>query len=207
MTNYPDEGYIKFEIYWEKIRPFPVAVLQQLIDCRNQMFREKLIGFDPEEKVGYGNISNRIAGTNSFFISATQTGHIPEADKKHFVKVTETHPEKNQLKCEGPAKASSESMTHAAIYSALPGCNAVIHVHHSGLWSMKHFPITSESIRYGTPEMAAAVAQTVRVMNKKNQNILVMKGHQDGVIAYGPTLKETVDILLSELYKISSIGS
>jgi L-ribulose-5-phosphate 4-epimerase len=36
---------------------------------------------------------------------------------------------KNSLTCQGQVKASSKSLTHAAIYAANPRVKAVIHVH------------------------------------------------------------------------------
>lgn len=201
--TYPDEGYIKFTLQWKKTAPFSEEELATLIHHRDLLFREGLIGFDREHQVGFGNISQRITGTNMFYISATQTGHIPRSNAEHFAKVISANSATNALSCQGPMKASSESMTHAAIYTALKGCNAVIHIHHSRIWLADELPFTDESIPYGTPEMAEAVSQLVKKMNDRQQQVLVMKGHKDGIIVFGNTLEDAARALFTETPKHS----
>ena len=197
--TFPDEGYIKFDLKWEKKQAFSHNSLERLISMRDKLYKEGVIGYDKELGVGYGNISERISGTNTFYISATQTGNIVTTHPEHYVKVISAHPETNELNCEGPAKASSESMTHAAIYAALPECNAVIHIHHAELWQNKKLPYTGEKIPYGTPEMAQAVRALVKIMNTEKNNVFLMGGHRDGVISFGTSLENAAEYLHSEL--------
>ena len=127
--NIMDEGVIKFNCNWQQ-GELPAGIdLTALLQTRNELFRLGLIGYDETEKVGYGNISFRTNG-NQFVISGTQTGHIARLSKNELSWVTETIIATNTVYCSGPAKASSESMTHAAIYQLVQGANAVIHVHH-----------------------------------------------------------------------------
>jgi len=62
----------------------------------------------------------RIRGGNQFVITGSATGEIPELEPGHYVKVNSFNIEDNAVQCVGPLKASSESLTHAAIYSADP---------------------------------------------------------------------------------------
>jgi len=70
----------------------------------------------------------RIRGGNQFIITGSATGEIPELEPGHYVKVTSFNIDDKCVQCVGPLKASSESLTHAAIYLADPDSNAVIHV-------------------------------------------------------------------------------
>jgi hypothetical protein len=57
------------------------------------------------------------------------------------------------------ALASSESLTHAAVYSGDGAAGAVIHCHADALWQrlVGRVPTTSAEVAYGTPEMAGEV--------------------------------------------------
>ncbi len=106
---------------------------------------------------------------------------------------------KNSVTCKGPAKASSESLTHAMLYDLLPDIQAVIHVHHKALWDqlLNQVPTTSKRIPYGTPEMAFEVKKLFEVSDLKNKKIFVMAGHDDGIITFGKDLAEAAAILFS----------
>src|SRR5207302_7619303 len=111
--------------------------------------------------IGYENISVRLANGREFAITGSATGGVEKLTPAHFAKVTGYDFDRNWLRCEGPIVASSESMTHAAIYEAEPRAGAVIHVHHLELWKrlLHNAPTTPEEIEYGTPAMARAVRQ------------------------------------------------
>jgi ribulose-5-phosphate 4-epimerase/fuculose-1-phosphate aldolase len=94
--------------------------------------------------------------------------------------------------------ASSESLTHAAIYDCTKETNAVIHVHHKEKWtSLLHKAATTNtSIPYGTPEMAYAI-QDLIVKNKIGAHkIIAMGGHEEGLIFFGRTLEEAALTIL-----------
>ena len=66
---------IKFKFTLKKAPPLDEGSYIELEKWRIILFKMKLIGEYPIEKVGYGNISRKIAGTeNEFIISGTQTG-------------------------------------------------------------------------------------------------------------------------------------
>ncbi len=99
-------------------------------------------------------------------------------------------------------KPSSEALSHAAIYKALPNINYVFHVHSSGIW--KHadtlnIPVTSPEIAYGTVEMAEEITRLCQTDALKNGGMLSMGGHQDGVIAFAATAAEAGTALVKSL--------
>lgn len=192
-----DEGVILFNCHWQE-GPLPSGMdLSDLLAVRNRLFELGLIGFDQAEQVGYGNISKR-ANDGNFIISGTQTGHIPVLDDTQLSYVTDVDIVQNTLYCTGPAKASSESLTHAAIYNQFADAHAVIHVHHHQLWLhlMNQVPTTMANIGYGTTAMAGEIARLAAQHHLEKEKILVMSGHQDGIICFGDSLANTYDLLL-----------
>ena len=139
--------------------------------------------------IGYGNISVRLNSWKEFYISGSKTGNLAKLDNSHFSKVLEVYIGENSLKCTGPIIASSESMTHAAVYKANKSIGAVIHIHSKPLWDKHKFilPTTAEEIPYGTPEMAEAVYDLVREMG--SEGTLIMAGHEEGIISLGLNLE------------------
>ena len=111
-----DEGYIKYSCIWIKSAPISDKGLIGINIWRQKLFALGLIG-SYEDDIGFGNISIRVRNSSQFIISGTQTGHIPFLKNYHYTLVTSFNIEKNSLTCQGPIKASSESLTHAAIYA------------------------------------------------------------------------------------------
>jgi hypothetical protein len=65
---------------------------------------------------------------------------------------------------------------------------------------MYKVPTTNPKVQYGTPEMYYEVIKLYdRTMLEKK--ILVMAGHEDGIISFGKNLKEAGDIILYYLNK------
>jgi L-ribulose-5-phosphate 4-epimerase len=89
-------------------------------------------------------------------------------------------------------KASAESLTHAAIYEALPEVGAVVHIHCFELWKklLNNYPTTSKEIEYGTPEMALAVQILSAGMENSEEKIIIMGGHREGILAFGKNLED-----------------
>lgn len=196
-----DEGYIKYQIEWKK-GPAPASAhLGDLLACRNRLHSRRLIGYNAELGVGFGNISIRDGKTERFFISGTQTGHLFPLKADHCTQVTRADIPRNQLQCLGPLKASSESLTHAAVYAANPLIGAVIHVHHLEHWQrlLYQLPTTPTEIPYGTPEMAEAVKRLFVETSLAHKGFFVMGGHQEGMIAFGPDVLTAEEELLSVL--------
>ncbi|NOX71196.1 MAG: class II aldolase/adducin family protein [Candidatus Micrarchaeota archaeon] len=194
MTN---DGYIKFNIKWIKAKPLPESVIRELNKWRRKLFDAGLIGMY-ESGIGFGNISMRIPGTNEFIISGSATGGIENLTAEHYARVTEVDHEKNSLVCVGPIKASSESMTHAAVYDSDHSVNAVIHVHNLRMWKMllDRVPTTSKEATYGTPEMAEEVMRLFKESDVKEKKIFVMGGHEEGLMTFGKDLDEAGSVML-----------
>jgi hypothetical protein len=193
------EGYVKFSTKRnEGIFPFPQ--FKKLNSVRTKLHQYKLIGVY-QKGIGYGNISVRVPNFDCFIISGTATGTVECLSKDQYCKVTSFDVKKNFVQCTGKVDASSESMTHGAVYLANKSINCVIHIHHYGLW--KHmlkegYPKTSSSAKYGTPELAL---NTRKVVAKEGYDtgIIVLKGHKEGIIAFGHDVVSAEKILLDTI--------
>jgi len=185
-----DEGYVKFHCDWRPAPALPVDCIAELNAWRNRLYDAGLVGFDAEHRVGFGNVSARDRDPRCFIISGTQTGHIACTDRTHYSRVTGWDIDANRVSCEGPVQASSESLTHAAIYSLDPDIGAVVHVHDRGLWDacIDRLPTTSRDASYGTPEMAAEFLRLYRETAFATDGVAVMGGHRDGMISFGGSI-------------------
>jgi ribulose-5-phosphate 4-epimerase/fuculose-1-phosphate aldolase len=185
-----DEGYIKYVSDWTP-GPAPDAAATSLLDTwRRPLYEAGLIGHYDDLDVGYGNISVRHG--KQFIISATQTGHLAVTDASHYALVTGYDMEQNRVSSTGPARASSETLTHAAIYELDDGINAVVHVHSAELWRRlkDKVPTTAADISYGTPQMAREFARLYAETDFGVRGIAVMAGHDEGIVTTGATLEE-----------------
>lgn len=180
-----EDGVIKFACTLIDSEPPQTAITQELIQWRDFFFKKKLIGVD-ENGIGYGNISHRISNSEQFVITATQTGHLETLKPEHLVTVKNFNFEGNSLTCEGKNKASSESLSHAAIYQALESIAAVIHIHDQVLWEKYYNSLhaTPASIEASTPQMAYALRDLVIKLGCEN-GIILMQGHLGGIVSYG----------------------
>jgi len=195
-----EEGYIKFNCSHDKAPAFPIEKLNDLIEWRQKCYSLGLIGMYPNG-IGFGNISERSSpGSKNFIISGSATGGIPQLTPAHFTEVTSVEFEKNFLTCNGPIVASSESMTHAAIYESDKKINAIIHIHHKGFWDylLNKVPTTSKDAAYGTPEMAKEVFRLFSLKKKWGKKLIAMAGHEEGIVSFGANLKEAGEALLRE---------
>ena len=178
-----------------QIEPFEAKELASLIFWRNRMREAGFLGVG-EGGVGFGNISCRCEMEKRFLISGTQTGRIVCASEEHFAQVTAWDFERNCLWCKGPLKASSESLTHAAVYEASPSVQAVVHAHHRELWERYREEAPCTSAPYGTVEMAKEVMARFGERAVDDEGLLVMGGHQDGLLAFGNTIEGACGVLL-----------
>ena len=192
-----DEGYIKYSCHWVNTPSITSAEIVELNQCRNQLYQLGLIG-QYDNGIGFGNLSIRDTLPNNFIISGTQTGGIACLQTQHYTRVTEFDWNKNFVSCQGLIKASSETLTHAAVYCANSEVNAVVHVHHLPLWQqlIDRVPTTARHCVYGTPAMAEEIMRLCRQAPTKQQKIIVMSGHREGIITFGSTLSEATDVLL-----------
>lgn len=193
-----DEGYIKFDLAWQKGAPPAVAAVTTLNEWRTPLYDAGLIGEYADIGIGFGNISIRGEAPGQFIISGTQTGHLRELGSEHYTLVTAYDIAANRVCCEGPVKASSESMTHAALYEIDDAIHAVVHVHSAPLWQrhLQVLPTTGAEVSYGTPEMAEEFRRLYRETAFAKEGIAVMAGHDEGIIATGRDLPQAARRIL-----------
>jgi L-ribulose-5-phosphate 4-epimerase len=193
-----DEGYTKYECEWQVTPALPAAAIAELNACRNRLYEHGLIGYYPEHRVGFGNVSIREGDSDSFIVSGTQTGHIVTTDERHYARVVRCDIEANRVFCEGPVQASSEALTHAAIYALDADIRAVVHVHDARLWNklLDRIPTTSRDVTYGTPEMAYEFSRLYAESDFSEQGVAVMGGHEEGIISFGQTIEQAEQRIL-----------
>lgn len=196
------EGVIQYVLHHEAGSPPDPAVVSALEAVRSDLFARGVIGRDPRryDGLGYGNLSCR-AGTG-FVISGTQTGHLPVLGDKQYVTVSSWDIPRFALWSFGGVKPSSEAMTHAMLYEALPETGAILHVHAPEAWQRLQssgFPETPAEAGYGSPAMVSAVAALASMHGWREAGVMVMAGHQDGIIAFGVDLAEGHRQLMSAM--------
>lgn len=200
-----DEGYIKYQCHWQNEIAIAESDITELNSWRARLYQLGLIG-EYDNGIGFGNLSIRLPNSEQLIISGTQTGGIPTLSKQHYTKVIDYDWKQNYVVCKGLTKASSETLTHAAIYQALPAVNAVIHIHHQPLWQklLKKVPTTEPQCAYGTPEMAEEIIRLCRQPLTQEQQIIAMSGHESGMLTFGSNLNRAGETLLK--YFATTLG-
>jgi len=202
------EGVTQFDLVYAPSEPLASTQLRALIAWREILRRLDLIGLNPARYggVGYGNVSRRLPSKSRaaarFAITGTQTGALSALDARHFAIVTACHPERNRVEAEGPLPPSSESMTHGMLYRLDSSIRFVFHVHSPEIWRAAKtlgLPRTAEHVGYGTPAMAQEMKRLRRTGAFTRRRLLVMGGHEDGVIAFGGTAEQAGVALLRAL--------
>jgi len=193
-----DEGYVKYTSDWTH-GPAPDRAVTDLLNTwRKPLHEAGLIGQYATSGIGFGNISARGTRPGQFVISGTQTGHLRNTDPGHYALVTDYDIDRNWVSCTGSVQASSESLTHAAIYELDPAIGAVIHVHSECLWRglLGQLPTTREDVPYGTPEMANEFKRLYKTTDFAKTGIALMAGHNEGIISMGITIDRAVNRIL-----------
>jgi ribulose-5-phosphate 4-epimerase/fuculose-1-phosphate aldolase len=169
----------------------------ELFDWRRRMRVLSLIGADAQG-LGYGNLSIRLYATPSFLITSSQSSGLDEVDQRHFARVTVVDLDRNFLRSVGERPPSSEALTHAALYQVQSAIRAVVHVHSNPIWTAwrDRLPTTRDDVLYGTPEMGYEMIRLHKRKALGRQGVVVMGGHQDGVIAFGPSVAEAAGEIL-----------
>ncbi len=190
------EGVIKFRLFQiqEDVAITPSPRFFQFWDW---LRHHRWLGKD-RNGYGYGNLSVRtqqahLAWPHGFFITGSQTSLLERLTPREVALVTYYSIEENYLYARGQVAASSESLSHAALYRAAPQIRVVVHVHHKKLWqrTMGQLPTTPSDIPYGTPAMARALQRQI-----SPKGIIVMGGHQGGLMVWGQTYQEIKNRLL-----------
>ena len=163
----------------------PFELISELNVWRDKLYKAGLIGEDANG-IGYGNISCRLEG-NIFVITGSGTGRLEKLNVEHYTTVTAYDFTDNSLTIAGPIQASSESLTHAAVYETAHLFNAVFHIHHPALWQnlLVNLPSTATGVEYGTTEMALEISRLLKDPVVLEQGIMAMGGHREGILAFG----------------------
>jgi len=194
-----EEGHIQFRCEHSRGPIVEKHDIEDLLAVREKLFEAGLIGQDAKG-VAYGNISKRVIGSGRFYITGTQTGGFARLYPEHITLVLAADLRTNEVRCSGAVKASSESLTHWAIYEADENINAVIHVHHESLWRYlinAGLPTTDHSIPYGTPQMGEEVQRLYVEGDARESKLIVMGGHESGLLSYGGSLAEAFSVLMT----------
>ncbi len=194
-----DDGYIKFDSRWANLSiVIPEPFFSEINQWRDRLYALGLIGAYPDG-IGFGNISMRAEYCRrEFWISGSATGHLPKLSQQYYSRVTNFNIAQNRVWSWGAHQASSESMSHAVLYAEDRKIGAVAHIHNAALWAhlIHKVPTTSSEIAYGTPEMAHAIENLYHSSALPDEKILVMAGHQDGVISFGKDIAEAAERII-----------
>jgi L-ribulose-5-phosphate 4-epimerase len=191
--------YVKFSCECVAAEITSFDGLAELNAHRRKLLDLRLIGVDPHG-IGFGNLSVRDGATDNFYVTGSATGGIQELTLSDCAKVVACDFETNRVRYEGSALPSSESLTHAAIYESDATAGAVIHCHDSKLWAavLNEAPTTSKAADYGTAEMANEIMQLFTRTNVQSRKIVVMAGHEAGILTFGKDLEEAFAVLMRE---------
>ncbi len=194
-----ETGSIKFTCQQVAVEMRPFPGFAEMNRYRRKLLDLGLIGVDASG-IGFGNLSVRDRATARFYITGSATGGILELRLADYAKVVDYDFGKNWLRYEGSTVASSESLTHAAVYESDPITRAVIHCHDLKLWAtlLDKVPTTPKGVEYGTPEMAYAVRQLFARTDVTHKKIFVMAAHDGGLVSFGRDLEEAFGILRAE---------
>lgn len=200
-----DEGVIKYNCRFSLSAAPEGKKVHELLVCRDALFALGMVGVYPDG-ISFGNVSVRSdENPSQFIVTGTQTGHKKKLDTADLCTVTGYDIRRNTVSCEGPVAASSEALTHAMFYSLDEAIGAVIHVHSQPLWlrGQNTLPSTPSNISYGTPQIAHEVARLYETTRLKEVRVLVMAGHEDGILSFGSNLAEAKQALEDALRRLT----
>mgnify|MGYP001595030931 CR=1 FL=1 len=198
-----DEGVVKYSLKYNQTDVIAKKECKKIENVRARLFSLGLIGAY-SDGIGFGNISVRYKKKNSFVITATQTGELPKLSPKYYSFVKKVDFKKFTTYAMGPSKPSSEAITHACIYNLDPDIKAVIHIHNEKIWDymLKNNYLSTKDTPYGTPEMVEDVNNIYKNINPFLNNAFVMKGHFEGVVTFGKSLKDAEKTLYEIIKKL-----
>lgn len=194
------EGVVKYTVQHATASIAFPPEMPELMDWRRRLRTLDLIGAD-SQGIGYGNLSIRLYASPTFLITSSQSSGLAEVDQQHFARVTVVDLDKNCLRSVGERPPSSEALTHAALYQVSGAIRAVVHVHSRAIWETyrDRLPTSRDDVLYGTPEMGYEMVRLHKRRALGRQGVIVMGGHQDGVIAFAPSMAEAAGEILKLL--------
>lgn len=196
------EGVIQFDLAFCPGPPPPAALLGDLEAWRTIFRRLGLLGRDPARYagLGFGNLSRRAEAATAFIISGTQTGGLERLAPADYATVTACEPRRNRVEAVGATPPSSEALSHGVLYQADPRIHWVMHLHSPAIFAASQrlmLPVTDPAAPYGSPAMAAEIARLAPVAGWPG--LLVMGGHEDGILAFGATAGDTGTLVVHTL--------
>jgi L-ribulose-5-phosphate 4-epimerase len=197
-----EEGSIKYRCIHNNKALNYMPIMDEINLYRTKLRELGLIGIYPSQ-ISFGNISYRL-NNESFIISGTMTGAIEYLKPEHFAIVDKADINNNTVYCRGQIYASSESLTHSAIYKIESSMNSVIHIHSVELWSklLQKVPTTPSTAKYGTPEIANSIKEIFRANNDiLNKGIIALGGHQDGLITFSSDINSAFNSIITHFKK------
>ena len=207
------EGVINFAYDLQRLDAgiAEVELTAPLGSWRTIFKRLGLIGQDAGlyDGYGFGNLSARdVERPEEFVISASQTGALATLKDKHLVRITGYNLERFWVDAMGSQPPSSETLTHAMIYSADPRICWVFHGHSPEIWQQAEalaIPCTGADVAYGSRDMVGAVAELLEKYQSRPL-LFATLGHEDGVFSCGPTARDTGGLLVSYLSKALALA-
>lgn len=210
------EGVIRFSAdhRWEPLPESLAPLVAELAHWQVELRRLGVVGRDPDRYGGYafGNLSacleaGAAPGSRSFLITGSQTMQPGDEDQAasldRWTVVERWDAAANRVESRGPVAPSSESLSHGALYDLdLPTpLGAVFHAHAPDLWhraAALNLPTTAPTAECGTPALAQEIARLGRE-GHLTRGLLAMGGHEDGILAFGPTPREAGERLREAL--------
>ncbi|MDQ2659138.1 MAG: class II aldolase/adducin family protein [Verrucomicrobiota bacterium] len=191
-----ETGSVKFSCDHEVAELAPFPGMAELNACRAELRKLGMLGVDANG-IGFGNLSIRDGATDHFYITGSATGGQATLKLGDYACVYECAFERNWLSCTGGTVASSEALTHAALYRREQNIGAVIHGHDHALWTrlLDQVPTTAAAVDYGTAEMAREVERLFAETDVRERQIFIMAGHSAGFVTFGTDLSEALRVL------------
>lgn len=198
-----NEGVVKYNL---NFTPKDIAIDKEyelLEKCREELYSLGLIGAY-DDGIGFGNISVRYENSDKFVITSTQTGHLENLTIDDYSLVDEIDFGSFKTIASGKSKPSSECITHGAIYGLDKNIDAVIHIHNLKLWEfmLENDYLSTNDTPYGTIEMVEDVKDIYKNIDSLQNNLLVMKGHYEGIVSFGKDIEDAKKPLFNLIRKV-----
>ncbi len=188
------DGIVKYTVDHQNADTPHFEGYDRLEALRTRLFSLGFIG--EKDGIGYGNLSMRQEESNSFFITATQTGKKYSLTCEHYPYISAYDFSHFKVISQGKYRPSSEALSHAMIYAIDERITTVIHIHSLALWQfMKNKNVLSTTAEYGTAQMVEEIAGLYNNLDPMKNNTFVMKGHEEGIITFGRSVEEAELVL------------